>query len=535
MINKRRFFAIIGASTVLLLASCASSGLASTSLDSQTETSTVTSSTSAALTSEVSTTSASSSSVSTSASSSSSFSDTSVYSSYEEPSSQWPSTPLNNVTALDFYNINDFHGAVSMDTDTGEPGINRLATYFDIKRDLNPDGMVLTASGDMWQGSADSNITRGRLVTAAMNLMSFDAMAIGNHEFDWGAAAIETNRQMADFPLLGANIFDINTNQRASFALPHTMIERQGVRIGIIGTIGEYLGSSIMPSIAAQFDFRNIATYVQQSAAELEAQGAHITILLNHNGSVDNSVLPYVDIVFNGHAHAFSEEYASGVPILQARSNGRSVAHVGLSYNYSLDQVSVIEYGVDDYIINQGLAEQPAMAALYDTYYTGEIQAIKDEVIGSASGDFSYSNVGMLAVKEMLAYGMAYGARVAIHNTGGIRAAIGSGTVTYGDVYKALPFDNDLIVLELTGSQLKTWLSRGIYAAGINKSTYIFADTGTAIVNNTVYKIITISYLSENTVSYPHDVGSEFNTYAYARDLVAAKWRTAGTLNPANY
>jgi len=436
---------------------------------------------------------------------------------------------------LDFYNINDFHGSVSYDTDTGEPGINRMATYFDIKRNLNPNGMVLTASGDMWQGSADSNITRGRLVTDAMNLMSFDAMAIGNHEFDWGAAAIEANHQLADFPLLGANIFDVSTNQRATFALPHTMIERQGVRIGIIGTIGEYLGSSIMPSIAAQFDFRNIDTYVQQSAAELQAQGAHVVILLNHNGSVDNSVLPYVDIVFNGHAHAFSEEFSSGVPILQARSNGRSVAHVRLNYNYSLDQVSIAEYGVDDYIINQNLAEQPAMATLYNAYYTGEIQAIKDEVIGSASGDFTYGNVGNLAVKEMLAYGSTYGARAAIHNTGGIRAAISQGTVTYGDVYKSLPFDNDLIVLELTGTQLKTWLSRGIYVAGVNKSTYVFSDTGTAIVNSAVYKIITISYLSENTSSYPHDVTSEYNTYAYARDLVAAKWRTAGTLNPANY
>jgi len=460
---------------------------------------------------------------------------TSEASSESSVSSSASSSEDDGLTMLDFYNINDFHGAVAYDDYNGEPGINRLASYFNNKRSQNPDGMVLTSSGDMWQGSADSNLTEGRLVTDAMNLMGFDAMAIGNHEFDWGEDAIEANRDLADFPLLGANIYDVRTSELASFALPHALIERQGVQIGIIGVIGANLESVIMPSIVANFEFRDITSYVATSAAELETMGADVIILLNHDGYVGTQALAAVDMVFNGHTHTLQEQWLEGKPVLQAHSNGRSVAHVRLSYNHESDAVSIVDYEVDDYIVNQGLAENAEMAALYQTYYENEIQAIKDEVIGTATDAFSYANVGNLAVASMLAFGTTYGARVAIHNTGGIRATIPAGTVTFGDVYKALPFDNDLIVLELTGSQLKTWLSRAVYVAGVGKSTYVFADDATTIQNDTIYTIITISYLSENLATYPHDADSETNTYAFARDLVAETWRLSGSLNPSDY
>ena len=88
---------------------------------------------------------------------------------------------------LDLYEVSDFHGAVDFkESSSGEayPGLARMATYFNQKRADNPGGTLLLSSGDMFQGSADSNSTRGFMVNYCMNYMGFDAMALGNHEFD---------------------------------------------------------------------------------------------------------------------------------------------------------------------------------------------------------------------------------------------------------------------------------------------------------------------------------------------------------------
>ena len=490
--------------------------------------------------SQISSSNPSSSSSTTSVSSSiigtSTSSGTSILSSDDPSSSSWPSQPLSDITVLDFYNFNDFHGAVEYapSANPAEPGFNRLATYVDQKRTQNPDGFILTSSGDMWQGSADSNITRGRLVTDAMNLMGFDAMAIGNHEFDWGVDVIRENRELADYPFLGANIIHKQSGQRADFADAYTMIERQGVRIGIIGTMGIGLESVILTSIISDYSFNQIDSYVASAASELEAQGAHITILLNHGANVSSTALNYVDLVFNGHTHSNSASIINNTPNIQARFNGVASGYARLQYNAITDTVTTLDYGVEDKLGYLDLSDDEAMTILYADYYEREIREIKEEVIGTARYYFSREAIGRLSVLEMLRFGASYGAVAAIHNTGGIRSTINAGSVTFGDVYKALPFDNDLIVLELTGSQLKTWLGRSIYVAGVGKTDYIFEHNGQTISDSATYKIISISYITEDIKDFPHDVASEVNTFSYVRDLVANRWRTSGLLDPYN-
>ncbi len=536
---RHRLPKILLLAATFVLASCDSSLFISSSLDdTSSPTSSLTSiSSSLSDTSNVSASSSATSSSSASTTSSSPSTESSTSSSSSASSSQWPDDPINDVTVLDFYNFNDFHGTVEYapDATVAEPGINRLANYIKTKRSLNSDGFVLTSSGDMWQGSADSNITRGRLVTDAMNLMGFDAMAIGNHEFDWGTDVIRSNATLANYPFLGTNIIQKSTGQRADFAQSHTMIERAGVRIGIIGTIGPGLEGSILTSVVADYSFNPIDSYVAAAASELEQQGAHITILLNHDGDVSYGALDYVDLVFNGHAHAYDVSISNNTPIIQARSNGVAVGFAKLQYDKRTDTVTTLSYGVDDYLGNKDLSEDPDMATLYADYYEREIREIKEEIIGTATYSFSRAQIGNLTVAEMLEYGSTYGAVAAIHNTGGIRASIPSGPVTFGDVYKALPFDNDLIVFNLTGLQLKTWLSSYIYVAGVDKYNYTFDHNGQTIVNSQTYKIISISYLTEDIEDYPHDVASELNTHAFARDLVADKWRATGAINPYDY
>jgi hypothetical protein len=122
-------------------------------------------------------------------------------------------------SALDFYSINDTHGAAEEVVDTYHAGITRLSSAYRQMQFANPEGAILLSSGDMWQGSADSNLTHGELMVNWMNLIGFESMAIGNHEFDWGTPYIESNLKVANFPFLGINIVDGN-NERPAWAKP---------------------------------------------------------------------------------------------------------------------------------------------------------------------------------------------------------------------------------------------------------------------------------------------------------------------------
>ena len=439
---------------------------------------------------------------------------------------------------LDFYNLNDFHGALAYNPSSDEIGITRLASYFNEQKGNN-ENTVLLSSGDMWQGSADSNITRGRLVVDAMNQLGFEAMAIGNHEFDWTDAVITTNAERSNFPLLGINIIDKRTQQRAAFAQPYTMIQRSGVRIGIIGTIGPSLESSILQSAVEHYDFVPYGTLVQEASTYLKDQGAKLIILLNHDGSVNPDVLPYVDAVFNGHTHRYDVSTVQGKPVFQALSNGRAVAHARFYYDPNSDLMTYMPSmsGVytHDTLVERGElhTEDEAMATLYQTYLDEEINAIKNEVLGTAVGNFTTTQLGRLAVETMLTYGRAVDDDViaSFHNFGGVRAPIAAGEVTYGDLYKSFPFDNELIIAEVTGSELQWWMSQNLLMRTI--------DNMPSIQTNRTYKIISINYLTEKhwaaESDYPHNENTILNTFEYVRELLRIRWLEVGSLTASNY
>ncbi len=447
------------------------------------------------------------------------------------------SSELPLLVTLDFYNLNDFHGAVDYNSSNKEIGINRLANYFQNKVSNNPN-TILLSSGDMWQGSADSNITRGRLVVDAMNLMGFEAMAIGNHEFDWTDEYIITNQLRSNFPLLGINIMDQRTEARAAFADASILIERTGIQIGIIGTIGSELESSILTSAVRDYSFVPYTNLVMQESNRLRTLGADLIILLNHDGTVENGVMPYVDAVFNGHTHRREVFHIDGKPVYQGQAYGQAISHVRFVINTSTMEPSFIQsqsgvYTFDTLLnANQIGTENPEMKALYDQYLVDEINDVKNEVLGTADGAFSRNQLGNLAVDEMLRYGQEVKPEVvaSFHNTGGVRSAIDTGTVTYGELYKAFPFDNELMIVEVTGDDLLWWLSENLYAATIPNLT--------PIQTNQTYWIISINYLTEKHLesnSYPHDLTSVINTYAYIREQLKTRWLFEGTIRASDF
>ena len=129
------------------------------------------------------------------------------------------------------------HGKFT-DTDA-QPGVDEMTTY--LRKVQNEQNALLLSSGDMWQGSCESGLTKGNIITDWMNELGFSAMTLGNHEFDWGAEPIKANAAIAEFPLLAINVYDRTTNERVNiFFKSHTIdyiYTEQGIRINTLGEV----------------------------------------------------------------------------------------------------------------------------------------------------------------------------------------------------------------------------------------------------------------------------------------------------------
>ena len=184
---------------------------------------------------------------------------------------------------VDFYSINDLHGKF-VDSDT-QPGVDELTTYLKNMREKDDYAFFLSA-GDMWQGSSESNMTKGLIMTEWMNELDFVAMALGNHEYDWGEEYIEKNAELAEFPFLAINIYDRETNELADYCEASVVVEAGDVQIGIIGAMGDCYSSIAADKVeGVYFKVRNELTeLVKAESDRLRGEGVDCIIYLIHDG-----------------------------------------------------------------------------------------------------------------------------------------------------------------------------------------------------------------------------------------------------------
>lgn len=445
--------------------------------------------------------------------------------------------PVAQEVTLDLFVLNDFHGAIHpLEGTTPEYGIHKIASYLKAQAAANPGGTINMDAGDMWQGTADSNITRGRVLVEMLNSLDWAATTLGNHEFDWYDTVIEENKTLADYPFLGANIINRDSGELAENIVdaPSVMVKRNGVKVGIIGTIGSWLESSIIASAVGDYSFEPVTDYIIEEANALRKDGAQLIVLLTHDSltgytrsSEYGPILepegkdPYVDVVFSGHFHQKHNELINGVPVLQSNGNGKQVMHVNLSVTGK--EVVINEYQ----LVDQALAnyeEEPTIAEIY-ARYEGDINLIKNEVVGELSASMSKTQIARLATKVMLeAASEDFVADVAVHNTGGIRDELIAGTITYGDIYKTLPFDNTVVVVEdVLGS---------VVSAVMSGNEYTYRDGLDYIDANEYYTLVTINFISENNSNLSYFPQSTLEN-VFVRDLLADYFRAQEIVNPS--
>ena len=440
-----------------------------------------------------------------------------VYEDAKEESSLWDYSQdylRTGQKVFDFYNFNDFHGACEFNDDNSEPGINKLATYINDLKNKNYENFILTSSGDMWQGSADSNISKGSLVIDWMNYLNFDAQTIGNHEFDWGIDYILHNEERMNFPLLACNIYDENNLEYIdTWVKPYTTITRNGLHIGIVGAIGEGQTSDICSKYVENLSFVNPDALVKKWAKYLKDNGADIVLYLLHNSIYsiqDYTLFANVDLLFGGHTHTGEKESIYNVPAIQAYCNGKDVGHINLTYDFDSD--SILKYGDYDYIDTRSfklkyIADDAYFSNLYNRYLKYQINDIKNKVVSNYTGEISKLNAAYLYNQYAYQYYIDNEKEkypIFAVETNNARSDIvgSSGGITYGQIYKAFPFDNYLTLIKIKGddiiNSLSTYSSSHFYVidSRLNVNNYQINDY---VFSENYYYILTIDYIATSS------------------------------------
>jgi 5'-nucleotidase len=260
-------------------------------------------------------------------------------------------------------------------------GLPLIAGYLDVLR-ANHGRVIVVDSGDLFQGTLESNFFEGEPVVKGYNALGYDAAAVGNHEFDYGPAgpdsvarlpgqdplgALKKNAKAAKFPFLSANLTEKATGKTPSWAKRYTMIEANGAKVGIIGLSTPDTPAVTTSSNVATLNFGDPVAATVSAAKELRAAGAEAVIVIAHMGGrcknidvnpEDSSAcekdqeamrflqaLPQgtIDAYFAGHTHSQIRHYINGVATLQPSPYGREIAILDMTIDPAQHKVTKTE------------------------------------------------------------------------------------------------------------------------------------------------------------------------------------------------
>ena len=464
---------------------------------------------------------------------------------------------LNNY--FDFYEVSDFHGAVTYSESEKTIGLPKLGDYFRRKRAENPGGTIILSSGDMYQGSAESNLTHGYIVNYSMNVMGFEAMTLGNHEFDWGIEWLkklsERSAEGFSIPFLGANVYDKATGQILDFLKPSTIINRGDYKIGIIGTLGDGAEVSIMKSLVNSLEFKKELPIVKEEAKRLrEQEGCDIVIWSSHKDAKELAKLGIsqadgINAVFGGHSHAnFPAQdepttYIDGIPYLETKNFGRGISHACVEINKETKEIVSVtgDTVVEPYRIDLGEHEEVSRIC---GIYNNVIDPIKHQVIGTTDYELEVTDTFTLTdycvdtmaleAKEWAKENGNVGIVASFHNAnGGVRAKIAAGNITFGDVYKSFPFDNEICIIKASGKKIKEYFRK-------SSSYGVWRDVSYTALSEfdseTDYYFTTTDFMATSD-SFVFKLGEEdlIRTGVIVRDAIAARIQREVNIHAEDY
>jgi 2',3'-cyclic-nucleotide 2'-phosphodiesterase (5'-nucleotidase family) len=364
---------------------------------------------------------------------------------------------------LRILHVNDFHGFVEPYKPLGSEellgGIAYLAGRANELRREKPS--LLLSAGDMIQGDNWANLFQAESVIELMNVMRFDAMVLGNHEFDFGQEILKKRVSEAGFPMLGANV------EGLAYVKPYIIKELSGIRLAIIGVVTEDVPASTHPRNVTGLKFLSPVETVGKYVEELRNK-VEVIIVLSHIGYPADRVLAEkvtgIDVIVGGHSHTkITKPVTIGNTLIaQAWEHGKALGVLDLTV---MDGKVIRSEGhLEEIKPEKGKEDKAALAVV--NKYKEKVDAVLNVRIGEAGVDLDGENARRRETNfgDFIAGVIRNlsGAHAAIINGGGIRVSIRKGEIRAKDIYSALPFDNYIVAIKLTGRQIKEALEHGV-------------------------------------------------------------------------
>ncbi|GJL69680.1 MAG: bifunctional metallophosphatase/5'-nucleotidase [Nitrospirales bacterium] len=374
----------------------------------------------------------------------------------------------------------EHHGVALPLDQAGETEVGGLARRATIVEELRREGVpvLMVDSGDILIGTALSSWFRGEPDIRAMNLIRYDAMVAGNHDFDYGIDHLRTLVELADFPILCTNL------RSKRFVLPcrRSVVTRLGnVSVGIVGIVGNSnFPDTFNRDVAKTLSLMDPIASLQMEALRLRAEAqVDLVIALTHQDSNEDlkilETVEGVDVLIGGHTEGFDGLYAPGlmepvVSVTRPRSvyvkthrQGRTVGRLDLT----IEEGSVTQARSRNIPVTVAVPVDPKVQQLLSEYRQ-RFARHATQVLGEASvrlqGDrpvvrTQEANLGNLLADRMR---RKFDTDIALVNAGQIRRSLEPGPVTLGDVLSVLPFDSALVTLHVTGAMLRQILEHSV-------------------------------------------------------------------------
>ncbi len=361
-------------------------------------------------------------------------------------------------------------------------GVARLYTQVNALRDQIRAGgghVIVLDAGDQFQGSLMYTTYKGAVEAEMMARIGFDAMAVGNHEFDDGPDGLKAFLDKVKFPVISGNLDLSRSNTLNGLVKPHAVLDVGGEKIGLVSALTTDTVEISSPGAAVIF--QNEIDSLRADVAELTAQGVTKIIALNHVGITKDmeiaAAVPGLDAVVGGHSHTLMSNTAKGamaypamvgaVPVVQAYAYSKYLGHLVLTFD---NAGNVTQATGDTILLDASVVPDAALLARV-AELAGPIAELKARVVAQTDVEIGADRalcraqecaMGNLIADAMLARVKDQGIEIAIQNGGGIRAAIDAGPVTMGEVLTVLPFQNTLSTFRVTGATIVAALENGV-------------------------------------------------------------------------
>lgn len=421
---------------------------------------------------------------------------------------------------LNIYYINDTHGSYTRQQKNYEGGMAYISSYIKSHVAIDPDYSIVLSGGDMFQGGYESNETGGAIMIDAMNEIGFDAMVVGNHEFDWGESAILNFYDQLNCPMISSNIFYADQETRPTWLTPYVILDKGDLRVGIIGGAQENMGSSITGSISDNFYFPSPNAYIKTYSSLLRnSHGCDLVIAAFHDAGFSGSsgypskfedltnINPetgykYVDAMFFAHDHIAKKGECNGVPYLEAGCNGKYVGNMTINLEGNGVSYTVTSYSTSNTYGYSGCTVYDTAFDVIKTKYASIIDK-GNEIVYNFSKSYDSDSFTLVACEAMYWYVNAHKedfdnttVSMSSHNSGGIRDDVDAGVMYLRDFVKVFPFDNYLSIQTCNRQNINRYLSYDYYV------TY-----GTAVFDDQDYaKVASINYITEKSNAYLYQI-----------------------------